>query len=138
MKQQKKYNGYLSATLFQKQRPYIRGVHRLIMATFVGEADSQMQVCHNNGVKTDNRLENLRYDTQFGNMKDAIESGTIKKGVEVNTNKLSERDVIAIRRLYATGRVSQRCLANAFGVCKSSIGQIVRQKSWQHLRNSPN
>ena len=47
-------------------------VHHLVMLAFVGPVPEGLLVCHNNGKKSDNRLSNLRYDTQFGNMSDAV------------------------------------------------------------------
>jgi hypothetical protein len=35
-----------------------------------------MEVCHNNGIHTDNRLENLRFDTHENNMADLRGAGT--------------------------------------------------------------
>lgn len=50
-------------------------VHRLVMAAFVGPCPDEMEICHNNGDPTDNRLENLRYDTRSENMIDIVRSG---------------------------------------------------------------
>jgi hypothetical protein len=49
------------------------------MAAHVGPRPDGMQVCHNNGLRTDNRLSNLRYDTASGNMRDRILHGTDPK-----------------------------------------------------------
>lgn len=51
-------------------------VHRLVMAAFVGPCPDGMVVCHNNGNGLDNRLDNLRYDTQSENMNDTKRHGT--------------------------------------------------------------
>lgn len=50
-------------------------VHRLVMLAFVGPCPDGMEVCHNNGDPTDNRLSNLRYDTRAENMLDIVRSG---------------------------------------------------------------
>ena len=57
-------------------------VHRLVMAAFVGPCPADMEVCHNNGDPTDNRLANLRYDTRAANVRDCIDHGR-----NVNTEK---------------------------------------------------
>lgn len=46
-------------------RPF--SVHRLVLRAFRGEPPPGMQACHNNGISTDNRLENLRWDTGSAN-----------------------------------------------------------------------
>ena len=45
-------------------------VHKLVMFAFVGPPPAGHLVCHNNGKKSDNRLSNLRYDTQANNNRD--------------------------------------------------------------------
>lgn len=51
-------------------------VHHLVAAAFLGPRPVGLDVCHNNGICTDNRLENLRYDTRSANIRDAVEHGT--------------------------------------------------------------
>ena len=51
-------------------------VHRIIIETFSGPVPEGMEVCHNNGDPSDNRLSNLRYDTRSENMRDKRKHGT--------------------------------------------------------------
>lgn len=53
-----------------------RLVHRLVLEAFVGPCPDGMEGCHNDGDPTNNRLENLRWDTRSGNIHDAIKHGT--------------------------------------------------------------
>lgn len=52
------------------------GVHRLVMAAFVGPCPDGMEVCHSNGDPSDNRLSNLRYGTRSDNIRDSVMHGT--------------------------------------------------------------
>lgn len=47
--------------------------------------------------------------------------------------KLTESDVIEIRRRYAAGGVSMTAIASEYGVHKTTIQQIVRRKHWTHI-----
>lgn len=49
------------------------------------------------------------------------------------TSKLTEADVLEIRRRYAAGGIYQRQLAEEYGVEQSNIGFIVRRKTWTHI-----
>lgn len=49
-------------------------VHRLVLQTFIGPSEGR-EVNHINGVKDDNRLENLQWVTHRDNIKHAVESG---------------------------------------------------------------
>ena len=52
-----------------------RLVHRLVLETFVGPPEEGLEACHNNGVKTDNRLSNLRWGTSAENTEDIRRHG---------------------------------------------------------------
>ena len=67
--------GYLQVTLRRNGKQTSQKVHRMVAAAFLGERPEGMQICHNNGIKTDNRLENLRYDTPQNNCKDQVLHG---------------------------------------------------------------
>lgn len=60
--------GHVSVSLRGGSRR--KPVHQLIMKTFVGEPKKGQEVCHINGIPTDNRLENLKYGTHSENMID--------------------------------------------------------------------
>ena len=51
-------------------------VHKLLAATFLGPRPPGADVCHINGIKTDNRLANLRYGTRAENIQDSVAHGT--------------------------------------------------------------
>ena len=53
-------------------------VHILVAEAFLGERPNGYYVCHNNGIPTDNRVENLRYGTPHSNSLDTIRHGRHK------------------------------------------------------------
>ena len=58
--------GYRTVSL----QGHIHRVHRLVLETFIGPCPHKMVACHNNGVRNDNRLCNLRWDTMSANVSD--------------------------------------------------------------------
>jgi hypothetical protein len=91
-----------------------------------------MVCCHFDGDPTNNRLENLRWDTPQSNADDMVRHGTRRQGEAVWLSKLKEAKVVEIRRL-ATEGCSARELADRFGVSKANITAIVRRRTWKHL-----
>ena len=61
-------------------------VHRLVAATFLEKKDDATIVNHKNGIKTDNRVENLEWVTLKENSVHAVETGLNpgRKGVKVD------------------------------------------------------
>ena len=55
------------------------------------------------------------------------------RGVHRNNVKLTEAQVLAIRKEYVIGKTTHRKLGIKYGVTKTSIGYILRGKSWRHL-----
>ncbi len=51
-------------------------IHQLVLIAFVGPRPPGYVACHNNGIHTDNRLENLRWDTESSNVIDSVKHGT--------------------------------------------------------------
>lgn len=104
-------------------------VHRMVLETFRGPCPDGMLACHGNGVRTDNRLENLRWDTPEANCADELLHGTSNRGMANNTAKLTESDVLYIRRSPEATSV----LARRFGVTRVHIQGIRKRKTWAWL-----
>jgi hypothetical protein len=109
--------------------------HRFCYELWVGEIPDGMCVCH----KCDNpkcvNPDHLFLGTQFDNMVDRTDKNRGYKPIgEKNLfSKLKEKEVLEIRRLYKTRRVSQRYLAKMFLVTASCVENIVSRKSWSYL-----
>lgn len=112
---------------------YQRGVHRLVLDAFVGS--SELECNHINGIKDDNRLENLEWVTKSENMLHSIHIlGNINPSGEDNaSSKLTENDVISIRYQYASGVITYKDLGVEFKVSQGTIGEIVRRRTWKHV-----
>lgn len=50
-------------------------VHALVAEAFIGPRPTGLDICHGNGVPTDNRPENLRYGTRSENQFDRVTHG---------------------------------------------------------------
>ena len=82
--------------------------------------------------------EHLTFGSQADNMSDMVEADRQAKGTDNGNAKLTEEQVIEIRRRYADGGVAQRPLAAEYGVHQPLISDIVRRKRWKHLDETSN
>jgi transcriptional regulator of met regulon len=68
-------NGYMSLELRMSDTNKRHLVHRLIAESFIPNPDNKPVVNHINGIKTDNRIENLEWCTHSENVRHAINTG---------------------------------------------------------------
>ena len=67
--------GYVMVTLNMNGQKTSRRVHRLVLEAFVGPCPGGEYGCHIDGDPTNNRLKNLRWDTQAHNLRDVVRHG---------------------------------------------------------------
>jgi hypothetical protein len=122
--------------LYLGGKAIMRLVSHLVADAFLpAKLPTDTVVRHLNDDPTDNRACNLAWGTYSDNMADAFRNGKRKSpswsaclGAQLTGDIVGE-----IRRLYATGKFSQRELAAQFGVDHSTIGRIVRRQAWKHI-----
>jgi len=125
----KRGTGYLCVTLRKHGAFWQESVNRLVLMAFVGPALDR-QACHKNGVRTDNRLENLYWGTIAENQADKVRHGNSLQGEKNHHHKLSEEQV----RVIKASDKKQLELAREFGVSQVLISRIRRGKAWTHVR----
>ena len=68
-------NGYFIIRLFKDGKYKSKYVHRLVAETFIPNPENKKYINHKNGIKTDNRIENLEWVTLSENLQHAYDTG---------------------------------------------------------------
>lgn len=126
--------GYQRLSVYLGENRWRRvGVHRLVCETFHGLKPAWAElVAHRNGDRADNRAVNLRWATSAENESDKRAHGRDLTGERHHQAKLTEAQVIEIRRRRAAGEQG-RSLAREFGVTESAICSIHNRRSWRYV-----
>jgi len=83
------YYGYKNIQLYKNEIPKSFKIHQLIAKAFIPNPENKPNINHINGVKDDNRVENLEWCTQKENIQHAWDTGlnkTSNKVIENNNN----------------------------------------------------
>lgn len=72
------YDGYLRIQLWRKCKAIFVSIHRLVAESFIDNPENKPFVNHINGIKSDNRYENLEWVTQQENIIHAWKNGLSK------------------------------------------------------------
>lgn len=125
-------NGYLRVRVVEPSGRRRRvGVHRLVCEGFHGCRPSPYhEVRHLNGVRSDNRADNLAWGTRADNAADRDVHGTTARGERNGAARLSTEKVEFIRCAVTAGR-TQRDIARQLGVCQSTVGAVARGVYWR-------
>jgi len=123
--------GYPIIRLTTKELARSYDIHILMANTFLGRTNSLLEVCHNNGIKTDCRLENLRLDTASSNQMDRVLHGTSNRGEQCGQNKYKTELILKIRNeldLFTPKEVSKK-----YGISYPYIIKIKNKEKWSWL-----
>lgn len=112
-------------------------VHKLVLLGFIGACPDGMECCHGNNIRIDNRLENLRWDTQVANQADRIIHGTAIRGEKHKRAVLTDAIAKAIHSDYSTGNYTRNRLAKKYDVSYLAVKEFLSGRSWQHLNLPP-
>jgi hypothetical protein len=105
-------------------------ISRLVASVFIPNINNKPEVNHINGVKTDNRVENLEWVTKSENIKHAFATGLANPVKYQCHTKLNDAIVNEVRKLCKTG-IRQVQIAKMFNISPQKVSAIKLGKVWK-------
>ena len=135
LRQSKCYKGYMRVSINKNNKRFTTGAHRLLALHFIPNPQNKPQVNHINGIKDDNRIENLEWCTNQENQIHAIKNNLTNPnyGEKHHNSKLSNDQVLQIRYLHSVGYTGKK-LAEHYRVSGAAMSKIVRNETYINLK----
>lgn len=121
--------GYDAIYLTDGPRRVCKLVHALVLESFVGPRPYGNVARHLNGIRADNRLQNLAWGTPQENSDDMRRHGTSPAGERNGRAKLTDGAVVEIR----ASRLPFGVLAEKFSVSLRTVIEVRAGLRWRHV-----
>lgn len=116
-------------------KKWAKKVHRLVAEVFCENPENYPIVMHLDNDRRNNRADNLQWGTLKMNSQQMIKEGrgNKSKGSDHYFSKLTEDQVVEIRRKYIPRKYTLQQLAKEYNVSFSLIGHVVKNRNWTHV-----
>lgn len=126
----KKPKGYLYVSLCKDGKMKSVYVHRLLAKAFIPNTDSKTEINHINGIKTDNRLENLEWVTPKEN--------SVHKTIVLGKGHIRQVLCVETGIVYRSGLYASKLFNTSSGAICNSCNDKSRKKTaggyhWEHI-----
>jgi len=111
-----------------KQKRFL--IHRLVAKQFIKNEENKPFVNHKDGNKLNNHISNLEWVTRAENSAHAAANGLYRSGEKNGRAKITEKDVLKIRKMRALG-TKLTVIAKLFDLSIATTSHICLRKTWR-------
>lgn len=124
-------HGYKNVSLGKDNKKFI---HRLVAETYIPNPKGYRCVNHINNDRADNRVENLEWCDVQMNIDHCVKQKRNCFGSKSGNAKLTEEQVVELRKRYKKGGISQEKLGKEYGVDQATVWEIIHYRIWKHVK----
>lgn len=129
IKQREDKDGYLKCALSKNGKTKYYFVHRLLAEAFIDNPLDLPQVNHKNGVKNDNRLENLEWVTASQNIRHRIDVLGVSLRNKKTSKRVIQKDLMGnVVSVYPSAKEAHRVT----GLSQGHISECCRNETKQY------
>jgi len=143
VKQGTNLKGYKTVNINENGKQFPEMVHKIVAEAFIDNPDNKPQVNHINGIKTDNRVDNLEWVTNSENQKHAYKNGLQKRYKSNNNGKPKKVDQYDLNGFYISTYNSMSEANKITGVdfrmisdCCRNIQKTAGNYIWKYHENT--
>ena len=126
--------GYLKGAVCIDKKLVPYRIHKLVANAFVDGKKEWLEVNHINGIKSDNKAENLEWVTRSQNLIHAVKTGLlpVTRGSQRTQAKMTEETVREIYKLKSEG-IQRKFIVERLGITVNMYKDLMRGKTWKHV-----
>jgi hypothetical protein len=114
--------GYHSITIVKAGKKFSKFIHRLVAEAFINNPSNKNEVNHINGIKTDNRVENLEWVTHSENIQHAYNIGLCTPKTKVVIDDFHEERYCSVREAAEAFNINE-------GTCRNYLNGNINNKT---------
>jgi hypothetical protein len=122
-------SGYVTVALVRNNVSAVTYLHRIIATAFISNPKGYKIINHKNGIKSDNRIENLEWCTSGYNNQHAINT-RLRKPARA---QIDEKMAYKIREMRSQ-KLTYEKIGELVGISKASIGAFLRGTNYKYLK----